>query len=86
MQKRVNSVQRSNKSDILIGQSKKLTDSQSNASLDVATLDTQNARFDLIIFALDAHSLLLHNYNKLSSIFSCILLIRNHIISSCNME
>ena len=37
MQKRVNSVQRSNKSDILIGQSKKLTDRQSNASLDVAT-------------------------------------------------
>ena len=33
-----------------------------------------------MIFALDARALLLHNYDKLSRIFSCILLIRNHMI------
>ena len=31
-------------------------------------------------FALEAHALLLHNYDKLSCIFSCKLLIRNHMI------
>ena len=33
-----------------------------------------------MIFALDARALLLYNYDKLSRIFSCILLIRNHMI------
>ena len=36
--------------------------------------------FEKIAFALDARALLLYNYDKLSRIFSCILLIRNHII------
>ena len=36
--------------------------------------------FFLNIFALDARALLLLNHDKLSPIFSCILLIRNHII------
>ena len=38
-----------------------------------------NARFEQIILALDARALPLHNYDKLSRIFSCMLLIRNHI-------
>ena len=37
-------------------------------------------RFEYIIFALDAHTLLLHNYDKLSHIFSHILLVCNHMI------
>ena len=36
--------------------------------------------FEQIIFALDSHALLLHNYDKLSRIFLCILLKRNHMI------
>ena len=36
--------------------------------------------FEQIIFALDARALLLRNYDKLSRIFSYILLIRNHMI------
>ena len=36
--------------------------------------------FELIIFALDARALLLHDYDKLSRIFSFILLISNHMI------
>ena len=38
------------------------------------------AGFELIIFVVDARALLLHNYDKLSRIFSCISLIRNHVI------
>ena len=34
----------------------------------------------LIIFAFDARALLRHNYDKLSRIFPCTLLIRNHMI------
>ena len=40
------------------------------------------AGFEYVIFALDARALLLHNYDKPSRIFSCIFLIRNHMISS----
>ena len=38
------------------------------------------AGFEYTIFALDARALPLHNYDKLSRVFSCLLLIRNHII------
>ena len=38
------------------------------------------AGLEKIIFVLDVCTLLLHNYNKLSRIFSCILLKRNHMI------
>ena len=38
------------------------------------------ARFESIIFALDASALLLLNQDKLSRIFSFIVLIRNHMI------
>ena len=38
------------------------------------------AGFEYIISALDASALLLHNYDKVSRIFSCILLRRNHMI------
>ena len=37
-------------------------------------------RFESIIFALDVRALLLRNYDKLSRVFSCILLIHNHMI------
>ena len=39
-----------------------------------------------VIFALDARTLLLHNYDKLSHIFSFILLIRNHMIFLVQFE
>ena len=50
------------------------------------------AGFEQNIFALDARTLLLHYYDKLSRIFSSLLLLRNHIIfleqlgkkSACN--
>ena len=35
-----------------------------------------------MIFALDARALLMFNYDKPSRIFPCILLTRNHMISS----
>ena len=38
------------------------------------------AGFEYTIFALDARALLLHNYDKLSRVFSCLLLIGNHMI------
>ena len=38
------------------------------------------AGFEKRIIALDARAILLHNCDKLSRIFSCILLIRNHMI------
>ena len=41
-----------------------------------------NARFESIIFALDVRALLRFNYDKPSRIFPCILLTRNHMISS----
>ena len=36
------------------------------------------------IFAIDGRALPLHSYDKLSRIFSCILLIPNHVISSAS--
>ena len=33
-----------------------------------------------LIFAIDARALLLHNYDKLSHIFPCLLSIHNHMI------
>ena len=50
------------------------------------------AGFEQNIFALDARTLLLHFYDRLSRIFSSLLLLRNHIIfleqlrkkSACN--
>ena len=39
-----------------------------------------------MIFALDARALLPHNYDKLSRIFSYILLIRNNMIVHVNLE
>ena len=38
------------------------------------------AGFESIIFALDARALLLRNYDKLSRIFSRILLVSDHMI------
>ena len=38
------------------------------------------AGFEYTIFALDARALPLHNYDKLSRVFSCLLLIGNHMI------
>ena len=34
----------------------------------------------IVLISVDARALLQHNYDKLSRIFSCILLIRNHMI------
>ena len=39
-----------------------------------------------MIFALDARALLPHNYDKLSRIFSYILLICNNMIVHVNLE
>ena len=38
------------------------------------------AGFEQNIFALDALTLLMHYYDKLSRIFSSLLLLRNHMI------
>ena len=38
------------------------------------------AWFEYIIFVLDAHALLMLTYDKLSHLFSCILLTCNHMI------
>ena len=38
------------------------------------------AGFEYTIFALDARALPLHNYDKLSRVFSCLLLTGNHMI------
>ena len=39
-----------------------------------------SCRFEKIIFALDARALFLHDCDKLSCIFSCIILARYHMI------
>ena len=54
MQERINSVQRSNKPDILIGQeSKKLTDSRSNASLTIQQLKKNCKKHCFLVVGLE---------------------------------
>ena len=48
--------------------------------LDRTRLFWPNARFEQTILALDRRALLMLNYEKLSRIFSCLLLTRNHMI------